>query len=141
MAYKKIRGIGPEINYKTWLALWIDMKGWSVDTFARILCYSHVSVQKWRKGRIGPHAAQLIRARWPDAPVHRLGGHVPRINEPLPINARTPDLYRFMFKKMGLIGEKAICPVTLERARGIYVGKSKPKEIPMTGGEVDPDGV
>lgn len=139
--YRKSRTRGRPIKFKTWLGLWMDMKGFTIEAMARMMYFGEMSIKRWRAGNaIGRHAAQLMRSRWPDAPVALRGGHVPRLDEPLPINARTPDLYRYLFKKMGVIGEKEIAPIALERARGIVFGL-KPEKVSIPSGEVNPEGV
>lgn len=139
--YRKHPTKGRPIVYKTWLSLWLDARQVTAEGFARAVCYSLMSVHRWRRGGpMGEHAAQLIRARWEDAPINRRGGRVIPISAPLPINARTPLLYRFLMKKAGIIGEAKIAPIALAQARGLGFG-SKAKEVPIPGGEVDPNGV
>lgn len=140
--YRKHVSMGRPIHYATWLALWMDMNHFSINGFARLLCYSDMAIKNWRMGRsISHHAALLIRSRWPDAPVPMRGGLVPKINNSLPVYARTPRLYKFLLKKMGMIRETIIpWPVAVEKARGIII-ESQPKQIPMSSGEVNPDGV
>ncbi len=130
------------MTYRTWFALWMDMEQISIQMFARMSCYSDMSVKRWRGGSVmGRHAAQLIRARWPEAPLDRRGGRIPLISEFLPICARTPKLYKFMFKKLGMVSESTpVWSVALEKARGIKVG-SKAEQVAVPSGEVDPDGV
>lgn len=143
MSQRKSLTMGRPTTYITWLSLWMDMRRFSVDNFSRMLCYSEMAVYNWRAGKVmGRHAAQLIRARWPDAPIHLRGGHVSKIHEPLPTSARTPEMYRFLFRKMKYIDPATVVwSVALERARGIVLGESKPKEIPVPGSQVNPDGI
>lgn len=125
MACKKgFDSSGKLVEPRTWFTLWMETCRFTSHGLARRLCYGRNSIMRWRRGEsIGPHAAMLLRSRWPDCPVHLRGGKVPMLNETLPVNARTPRIYKRLFKKMGMTQEKTTSgPVALERARGIVVG-------------------
>lgn len=127
MAYLKRRNIGRPVSYKTWFGLWMDMRCFSIDGFGRAVLYSAMAIKRWRAGgAMGRHAAQLIRARYPEAPILLLGGRVPSLKDTLPINARTPEIYRFLMRKMNVIDEGKVASKTLDQARGITMSL-KPK--------------
>ena len=99
------------------------MKGLTVPEFAKILMVATSSVDSWRKGNpMNSHMAMLIKAFFPDAPVHSLGGPAARISEPMPTQTRSPAMYKFVFRLGGLIDDLAH-PDALARARGIGLGR------------------
>ena len=114
--------VGRRTVYHTWFALWMDVRGLTIHRLMNLLQVAPSSIVKWRKGRpMRRHMATLIRALYPEAPINRGGGPVPRLQDRLPIHARTPQLYRFLMKRLGFIQKtetpEQIWPVALEEAR------------------------
>ena len=117
-----------KINYKyianskymrTWLGVWLAMKNISIVDFARVTMTAAASVHTWaRGGNMSRRQARLIRAFYPDCPIHRLGGPVYLVTDKLPMNARSWQFYRFIFNIAGIIKEP-IHADALAQARGM----------------------
>lgn len=117
--HKKTPGVGRPAKFVTWFSLWMEMKGYSLKTMAELTCYSITTIENWRRGEsLSRHSAQIMRARWEDCPVHRYGGPSPFLREKLPVNSRTPEMYRMLLKVSEIAGY-TFQPVDIARARGI----------------------
>ncbi len=117
--WRKKGGRGRPVIHRTWFALWMSMKELTIPELARIIMCSTASVERWRAGRpIDRHMARLIKAFFPDVPIHSFGGPVVKIDQPLPIQSRSTEMYKFIFKMGGLIDGLAN-PEAIERARGV----------------------
>lgn len=116
------RRAGRQPIYKTWFAMWIDMRGFTIPRFARVMLVSPNTIAKWRNGAsMTRRNAIMMRSLFPDAPVHALGGPVIHMTEPLPINARSKRMYRFIFRQFDLIETEQmpteVWPKAVEEAR------------------------
>lgn len=131
--YRKKSGQGRPITFRTWLTCWMAMKSLTIEEFAKILMVSTASVERWRAGRpINHHMAKLVKAFFPDAPIHGLGGPVALITQPLPTQTRSTEMYSFIFRITGFIDGLAH-PAAMAKARGIGIDHHlKPKVVPVT---------
>ena len=110
---------GRPVVFRTWLAVWMELKKMTIPEFARVLMVGTASVERWRSGKgMGRHNSMLTKAFFPDCPINALGGNPPRLNEPLPSCARSVDMYKFIFKLGGVIDDLAH-PAALAKARGV----------------------
>ena len=117
--WRRKGGKGRPVVYKTWFAVWMSMKQITIDEFAKICLVSTPSVERWRAGRVmSPHMAKLIKAWFPDAPIHAYGGPVVLLKEPLPMCSRSAEMYKFIFRLGGMIDDLAH-PAALAKARGL----------------------
>lgn len=112
MKIRKDSGAGRPMTIKVWFALWLKMKGYTIQYFAKITCLSEQTIQYWMEGKRGLYRrnAFLLRAMFPDIPIHAYGGAMPKLSDPLPGNARTADLYRYMLRNMDLFKHAAEPP-------------------------------
>ena len=112
-------GVKPQV--KTWFSMWMILKNFTNPELAVILMTSRMVISRWRTGGpMGRHFASLLRALYPECPISAHGGRPPTINEPIPVNARTPALYRQLLKTTGLINpSQTVWAVALEEARRI----------------------
>ena len=116
---RKGRRFGRPVVFRTWFGVWCEMKGLGIAEMARILMVGPASVERWRAGRpINRHMARLVKAFFPDAPIHGYGGPVALLRDPLPVQARSVEMYKFIFRMGGLISDLAH-PDALARARNI----------------------
>ncbi len=106
--WRKKGSRGRPVVFVTWFGVWMEMRQLTIPEFARILMVGTASVERWRAGKpINRHMARLIKAFFPDAPIHSYGGPVARLSEPLPTCSRSLEMYKFIFRLGGIIDDLA----------------------------------
>lgn len=136
MSWRKKSNRGKPSAHRTWLSVWMEFKGLSINEFGRILLAGHATVERWKGGRrVSRHYAQLVRAFFPDCPIHLHGGPPTPIHEQIPGNARTPEFYRYIFKIADLIEDLAYADaIGLAREKHL---RSEASQGPLLRGEPD----
>lgn len=121
LGYRSTTGMGRRVRHKTWFSVWICMKRISVKELARITLVGTATIERWRVGRpVSRHMAQLLKAFFPDIPIHTYGGPPARITEPLPTQSRSLEMYKYIFHLGGLIDDLAD-PAAIAKARSVGV--------------------
>lgn len=138
---KTRHGNGNQPRVVTWLGLWLLMRRYTYKRFAKICICSENAVERWAIHRRGMsvRSARIMRALFPDCPISIRGGMVPLLSEPLPYNARTVKLYRFL---LAFVGQRShaspsrLWPLALEKAR--LGDRSEPSEGAGPAGQPNP---